>query len=154
MNYLGIDYGEKRIGLAYADEVGIAVPIPAAIDPDQEKRFEYIGDVIRKRRIGALVVGYPYNMDGSAGFKAKEVDAFIGELTERFELEIHRIDERLTSHQATSDMAELEGGKRRKKKTIKSRQAARKTGELDSRAASLILREFIDSRSLGLSEFE
>ncbi|WOO41537.1 Holliday junction resolvase RuvX [Rubellicoccus peritrichatus] len=154
MNYLGIDYGEKRIGLAYADEVGIAVPIPAAVDSEKEKRFQYIAEVIQQRRIQSLVVGYPYNMDGSAGFKAREVDAFIDELTSRFDLETHRIDERLTSHQATSDMAALEGGKRRKKKSVKARQAARRTGELDSRAAALILREFLESRNLGLSDME
>lgn len=154
MNYLGIDYGEKRVGLAYADEVGIAVPIPAAVDADKGKRFEHIAEVIRQRRIDTLVVGYPFNMDGSVGFKAKEVDVFISELTERFGLEIHRVDERLTSHQATSDMAEFEGGKRRKRKTVKARQAARKTGELDSRAAALILREFVESRSFDLPELE
>lgn len=148
MNYLGIDYGERRIGLAYADEVGVAVPIPAAVENDAETRFKHIGEDIKKRRINVLVVGYPYNMDGSVGFKAREVDVFIDELSKRFALPIYRVDERLTSHQASSDMASMEGPRGRKKKSMKARQAARHSGELDSRAATLILREYIDSQTL------
>ncbi len=147
MNYLGIDYGEKRVGLAYADDIGVAVPLPAAVEPTQEARLIHIGEEVTKRRIGALVVGYPYNMDGSVGFKAKEVDAFIAELEKRFALPIHRIDERLSSHQAESDLAAM--GKK-KPKSVKARQAERRTGELDSRAAALILREFVEQQSPAL----
>ena len=81
MNYLGIDYGEKRIGLSTGDDdVRLAVPVPAAVEPTREARLAHIEREIQQRRIGELVVGYPFNMDGSVGFKAKEVDAFIAEL--------------------------------------------------------------------------
>lgn len=147
MNYLGIDYGEKRVGLAYADEVGIALPLPAAVEPTQEARLKHIGEQIDKRRIGVIVVGYPYNMDGSVGFKAKEVDAFIAELERRFPLPIHRIDERLSSQQASADLA---ASGKKKPRTIKQRQAERRTGELDSRAAALILREYLEQHAPAL----
>ena len=98
MNYLGIDWGEKRIGLAHADEVGIALPLQAAVAPSKKARMQHIEQMIRERRVDELVVGYPLNMDGSVGFKAKEVDVFIGELERRFKLPVHRIDERLSSH--------------------------------------------------------
>lgn len=142
MNYLGIDYGEKRVGLSFGDEIGVAVPIPAAVEPSKEERFAHIGKVITERRIQEIVVGYPYNMDGTVGFKAKEVDAFIEELEKRFNLPIHRSDERLTSHQASAELNAM-GGKKRKKKTPKAQQASRKTGELDSRSATLILQDFL-----------
>ena len=76
MNYLGIDWGEKRIGLAFADSLGIAVPLPAAVASTKQARMQQIEAAITERKIEALVVGYPLNMDGSVGFKAKEVEAF------------------------------------------------------------------------------
>ena len=77
MNYLGIDWGEKRIGLAYADEIGIAVPLPAAVAASKKARLQHIEAMIQQRGIQAIVCGYPLNINGSIGFKAKEVDVFI-----------------------------------------------------------------------------
>ncbi|QYY37100.1 Holliday junction resolvase RuvX [Ruficoccus sp. ZRK36] len=150
MNYLGIDYGEKRVGLSYGDEIGVAVPIPAAVDSTKKARMARIGEEIKRRRIGALVVGYPYNMDGSVGFKAKEVDAFIAELEEKFELPVYRTDERLTSQQVERGMAAMPG---RKRLSPQAQRAARASGEVDSRAAALILQDYLDSQVVGQGDF-
>lgn len=136
MNYLGIDWGEKRIGLAFADEVGIAVPLPAAVGVSKKDRHNHIEQMITQRRIDQLVVGYPLNMNGSVGFKAKEVDVFIELLEARFGLPVHRIDERLSSHS-------VEQGLKGQKKKLD-----RRSGEIDSRAAALILQDFIEERNL------
>ena len=138
MNVLGIDYGEKRIGLSFGDSLGLAVPISAAVESSVEKRFEHIASVIQDRGIKKLVVGMPYNMDGSSGFKAKEVEAFIEELKKQFSLPVETIDERLTSHQVEE---ELKG---------QGRKVDRRSGEIDSRAATLILQDYLD-RDLGLN---
>lgn len=136
MNYLGIDWGEKRIGLAYADEVGIALPLPAAVAASKKERMRHIEAMIQQRRSQVLVVGYPLNMDGTVGFKAKEVDVFIQELEKRFRLPVQRIDERLSSHS-------IEQGLKGQKK-----KPSRQSGEIDSRAAALILQDFIEERQL------
>lgn len=136
MNYLGIDWGEKRIGLAYADEIGIALPLPAAVAASKKERMRHIETMIEQRRAAELIVGYPLNMDGSVGFKAREVDEFIEELKKRFRLPIHRVDERLSSHS-------VEQGLKGQKK-----QPSRQSGEIDSRAAALILQDFIEERNL------
>ena len=136
MNYLGIDWGEKRIGLAFADELGIALPLPAAVAASKKERMRHIESMIQQRLVQALVVGYPLNMDGSVGFKAKEVDDFIEELEKRFRLAIHRVDERLTSHSVE------QGLKGQKKKP------SRQSGEIDSRAAAMILQDFIEEKQL------
>jgi putative Holliday junction resolvase len=136
MRYLGIDWGEKRIGLAHADEVGIALPLQAAVAPSKKERMQHIERVIRERSIDELVVGYPLNMNGTVGFKAQEVDVFITELEKRFRLPVHRIDERLSSHSVE------QGLKGQKKKPD------RKSGEIDSRAAALILQDFIEERNM------
>jgi putative Holliday junction resolvase len=134
MHCLGIDYGERRIGLAWGDELGVATPLPAAVQPTQEERLEAIANLVTGRKATDLVVGYPYNMDGSIGFKAKEVDLFIALLEKRFALRVHRIDERLTSHRVEMDLG-LSGKKERE---------LRKTGIVDSGAATLILQDWLD----------
>lgn len=137
MNYLGIDWGEKRIGLAFADEIGIALPLPAAVAASKKARMQQIEATIQGKRVDTLVVGYPLNMDGSVGFKAREVDGFIEELEKRFHLPVHRIDERLSSHSVEQG---LKGQKRK---------PTRQSGEIDSRAAALILQDFIEEKNLG-----
>lgn len=136
MNYLGIDWGEKRIGLAYADEVGIAVPLPAAVASSKKARLQHIEEMIKTRRIQEIVCGYPLNMNGSVGFKAKEVDVFVEEMEKRFRLPIHRVDERLSSHS-------VEQGLKGQKKKLD-----RRSGEIDSRAAALILQDFIEEQNI------
>lgn len=134
MRCLGIDYGTKRVGLAHGDEIGVATPLPALIDADEAARWRKLGELIRARRITDLVLGYPYNMDGSVGFKAKEVDAFAARLREEFKLPVHLIDETLTSSEAESSIAK------------KDRRSVRDSGLVDSRAACLILQDFLDQR--------
>lgn len=143
MRFLGLDYGAKRWGLSYGDELGLALPLPAAIAATPAERFAHVAREITTRKITELVVGYPYNMDGTAGPKAREVDAFIAELEKKFKLPVHRSDERLTSHQAEADIRQ---GKSKRLRTPAAHQAARATGEVDSRAAALILQDFLDSR--------
>lgn len=88
VNLLGIDYGHKRIGLAYADTtLGVAVPISGGGSADARSKAR--ADCPTKSKCAAftkIVVGYPYNMDGSVGDKAREVDGFIAEIEKRFGL--------------------------------------------------------------------
>lgn len=143
MNILCIDYGHKRVGLACADsELKVAVPIPAAVEGNPEARLDHIAREIRERKIGRIVVGYPYNMDGSAGFKAREVDAFIAEIEKKFGLPVVRFDERLSSFQAEADYSAVS---RAGKKSVAARKKLRRSGEIDSRASALILREYLES---------
>jgi len=134
MRCLGIDYGTKRVGLAHGDEIGVATPLPALVDADEAGRWEKLGEIIRQRRITDLVLGYPYNMDGSVGFKAKEVDAFAARLKAEFGLPVHLVDETLTSSEAESSIAK------------KDRRGVRHSGLIDSRAACLILQDYLDQK--------
>jgi putative Holliday junction resolvase len=134
MRCLGIDYGTKRVGLAQGDEIGVATPLPALVDADEAVRWKKLGELIRQRRVTDLVLGYPYNMDGSVGFKAKEVDAFATRLKAAFGLPVHLVDETLTSAEAESSIAK------------KDRRAVRDSGLVDSRAACLILQDFLDQK--------
>ena len=134
MRCLGIDYGTKRVGLAHGDEIGVATPLPALVDADEAVRWRKLGELVKQRRITDLVLGYPYNMDGSVGFKAKEVDAFAARLKTEFGLPVHLVDETLTSSEAESSIAK------------KDRRGVRDSGLIDSRAACLILQDYLDQK--------
>jgi|UniRef100_UPI00404AEA4C putative holliday junction resolvase len=134
MRCLGIDYGTRRIGLGYGDDIGVATPLPALVQATPELRWLALGEIIVQRKITDLVLGYPYNMDGTVGFKAQEVDAFAEALKNSFGLPVHLIDERLTSFEAESSIAKHK------------RREVRASGLVDSRAATIILQDYLDQR--------
>jgi putative Holliday junction resolvase len=134
MRCLGIDHGTKRIGLSYGDELGVATPLPALTETDPAKRRAALAAVIRQRRITDLVIGLPLNMDDTAGPKAKEAEALAVQLRVQFGLPVHLIDERLTSYEAESSIPKAQ------------RRAVRASGVIDSRAATLILQDFLNTK--------
>ena len=134
MRCLGIDYGARRIGLSFGDDLGVATPLPALTDADAAQRRAALAAVVRQRRATDLVVGYPLNMDGTPGFKAREVDAFAARLRADFGLPVHLVDERLTSYEAESTIAKAR------------RRDVRASGIIDSRAATLILQDFLNQK--------
>ena len=135
--YLGIDYGTKRIGLAWADELGIALPVGAISGIEIEGCWDQLAEEINSRKIDELVVGYPLHMDGKVGKRAEEVDQFIDRLSDLFSLPVHRVDERLTSMAAEESIG-------KKAKTKKGKQS----GKVDATAACLILRDFLQGQSV------
>lgn len=134
MRCVGIDYGTRRIGLAYGDELGVATPLPALVDAEPTKRWQGLLAAIRERRATDLVLGHPLNMDDTAGPKAKEAEALAARLRTELGLPVHLIDERLTSYEAESTIAKAK------------RRSVRASGLIDSRAATLILQDFLDQR--------
>lgn len=136
--YLGIDLGRKRVGLAYADEVGIAFPLPPILVEGKTDLLEAVGKVIALKKITHCVVGYPLNMDDSEGARAKEAVIFAEKLQAIFHLPVSLEDERLTTYAAESIKTS--------KKKQKSPLIERKTGTIDSRAAAIILQDFLDAR--------
>ncbi len=132
MRCLGIDHGARRIGLSYGDELGVATPLPALIEADEGKRWNALLAMVALRRITDIVLGHPLNMDDSAGPKAKEAEAFAARLRVATGLPVHLIDERLTSYEAESTIAKSK------------RRDVRASGIIDSRAATIILQDFLD----------
>jgi putative Holliday junction resolvase len=134
MRFIGIDYGTRRLGLAYGDELGVATPLAAQVDADAAARWAGMVAMVKARRATDLVLGYPLNMDGTTGFKAKEVDAFAARLKAELGLPVHLVDETLTSHEAESTISKSR------------RREVRASGIVDSRAATLILQDYLDQK--------
>jgi putative Holliday junction resolvase len=140
MRCLGIDYGTRRIGLAFGDELGVATPLPALIENDAAKRWAALLAVARQKRVTDIALGHPLNMDDTAGPKAKEAEALAEKLRAELGVPVHLIDERLTSYEAESTIAKAR------------RRDVRASGLIDSRAAALILQDFLDQRMPPLIE--
>ena len=136
MRFLGIDPGTRRIGLAYGDELGVATPLPALTQADPAQRWAALLGTIRERRATELVLGHPLNMDDSIGPKAKEAEALAAKLQVETGLPVHLVDERLTSYEAESTIAKAK------------RRDVRASGIVDSRAATLILQDYLDQQFL------
>lgn len=134
MRYLAIDLGDKRTGLAVGDvETRIATPLDVLELPLQpgDRLITAIVDAIDDQGAHALVLGLPFNMDGTEGPRAKLVRDFASRLEERVSLPIHYEDERLTSADADWSMAQT-GMTRGQKKNRR-----------DAIAAAGILRTFL-----------
>ena len=132
MRYIGIDLGTRRIGLAFGDELGVATPLAAQTAADPGERRSALLQVLRDRRADEIVIGHPLNMDDTVGPKAKEAEAFAAQLSAELGKPVHLVDERLTSYEAESSIAKSK------------RRAVRASGIIDSRAATLILQDYLN----------
>ena len=133
MRYLSIDFGDKRTGLAVGDDVTrIAGPVEVIDTGNQAECLSRIVQAIEQQGVDALVVGLPLNMDGTEGGAAGKYRALADRLAERCGLEVHLVDERLSSNEAERkmDRSGLTRGQR------KSRR--------DALAAAVILQDFLD----------
>jgi putative Holliday junction resolvase len=146
VNYLGIDYGRKRLGLSICHgNVGIPLPLEAVISDCDGEKIAKICAIIGREKIGGIAIGYPLNMDSSIGAKASEVDAFIEKLASSLQggIPINRVDERLTSEQVYGDERVFYGGQSPAK-----RKKRRRSGATDSKAATIILQDFLNELNL------
>ncbi len=122
MKTLGIDYGEKRIGLAISDE---SQTFARELDIMSPKQFwQQITNIISENQINKIVLGWPLNMSGEMTEKTREVESFKKKLIDIVDIKVDIIDERLSSQMAES----ISGQKK----------------DLDSLAAQILLQNYLD----------
>jgi putative holliday junction resolvase len=133
---LAFDFGLKRIGIASGDTLTReARPRPAAAVGIRGPDWDKIAEAIRALEPAQLVVGAPYNADGTEGVLTRAARGFASELGQRFALPVHLIDERFSSLEASATLkAQRASGERR-------RRIAR--SDIDSAAAAVILGRFL-----------
>jgi putative Holliday junction resolvase len=133
---LAIDHGTKRTGFAATDGLRIAT---FALDPfhgpgDGDALLAHIEKLCDERTIATFLVGFPFNMDGTRGGRAHDVDAFIARLSTRFpRVEIVRHDERLTTKAADEMLVEA------------GHTGAERKARRDSWSALVLLRDWLES---------
>ncbi|MBO4245979.1 MAG: Holliday junction resolvase RuvX [Bacilli bacterium] len=133
MRALGLDLGTKTLGVAITDRTNTLVsPLKTIIYSNTDELIKEVKRIVLEYGITDLVLGLPKNMDGSLGFAADRSMKFYEELKNNFDLNIHLIDERLSTVEAERiliDNADMSRGKRKK--------------VIDSVAAMIILENYI-----------
>lgn len=129
MKILGIDYGEKRIGLAISD-AGMKFAFPHRLLENNSEAIEEIGKVVKAEKIFEIVVGDTLNMDGTPNAITPDLEDFITELGHKFQIPIRKEKEFLTS--------------------VEARRYETGGGKVDASAAALILQRFLDKRNNGV----
>jgi putative Holliday junction resolvase len=150
---LGLDIGDRRIGIAAADALGLtAQGLPTLERKSLAYDLDYLEKVIRQRQVNTLVVGLPRNMDGSFGPQSEKVKAFVQALMDHLEksvaaasetsqkaaapnishLSVIYWDERLTTVAAHRSMLEGDLSRRKRKESV------------DRISAVLILQGYLD----------
>lgn len=134
---LGVDPGEKRIGLAVSDPLGItAQGLPTILVTSIGETIQKIGEAARRLEVVQMVIGLPLNMDGSEGEQAQKSRKLGQRLEADLGLPVIYWDERLTSLMAEAAMLEGDLSRTRRKE------------ESDRLAAQLILQNYLDGEGM------
>ena len=135
MRWLGIDFGERRIGLALSDSLEITAQIFAVRyrKGSLEQDLKYLQQVIQENEVKGLVLGLPKNMNGSEGPMAEKVRSFGNKLENLCGIKIIYWDERLSTYAANRMLIAADLSRRERKEKI------------DQVAAAIILQNFLDS---------
>ena len=132
---LGLDVGKKRMGVAGCDGTGlIATGLTTIYRTSFTEDLKQLQEIIEERDIKILVIGLPYNLDGTVGFQAKKVQKFADKISRILQLPIEYVDERLTSVEASTQLK------------AQKRFSTRDKGAIDCRAAAIILQQWLDMR--------
>jgi putative Holliday junction resolvase len=134
--FLGLDIGNRRIGVAVSDELGLtAQPVLTLVRRSSRREdLRSLARLCRRFGVVGIVVGNPVHLSGESSPQAAKTQAFATELGELTGLPIHLWDERLTTHNAHQILYEAGHARQEHRKVV------------DQVAATLILQSFLESR--------
>ncbi len=136
MRFLGLDVGDKTIGVALSDELGwTAQALEVIRRKNLEEDIKRIKEIIDDYKVEQLIVGLPKDMHGKEGRQAKKVLEFIKAVQSKIDVPLRTWDERYTTQQAERTLLEGNLSRAKRKKII------------DKVAAQVILQGYLDSRS-------
>jgi putative Holliday junction resolvase len=137
MRILGLDLGDKRIGVALSDPLGWTAQGLEVFENKGagEAAIKKIKEVVLKHEVDKVIVGLPRNMDGSPGPRAEKARVFAGRLAKALNLPVEMWDERLTTVAAEKLLIEADMSRSRRRQVV------------DKMAAAIILQNYLDARS-------
>ena len=134
MRILGLDIGEKKIGVAISDELGFTAQGIDVIERKEDgKDIDEICNIISKYKVNKVIVGLPKNMNGTLGPSSEAVEKYAEELKTAMDIELDFWDERLTTVAAERILIKADVSRKKRK------------GVIDKVAASIILQSYLDS---------
>jgi len=135
MRVLGLDLGERRIGVALSDPSGwLASPLTVLRCQSQEADLTAIAQLVEQHGVERVIVGYPRSLDGTVGPQAQRVEKTVAQMRTTLQVPVILWDERLSTAQAERMIHEA--GKRVRRDRI------------DAAAAAVILQSYLDTPSL------
>jgi len=139
LRILSLDYGDRRIGAAISDEMGIAAHgLTTIVRKNREADMEVLSSLVKEWKIDTIVIGFPRRIDGSEGIQCEKVNRFAVQLENRFHLQVIRWDETFSTKEA-EDILRNDRPKNSKKNKL----------AVDRVAASIILQSYLDACSRG-----
>jgi len=136
LRILGLDYGEKRIGVSVCDELGLtAQGLPTIIRKTRKHDWEILRNLLKDYQVEKIVIGYPMRLDGSEGIQCEKVNRFALLLEKTFSLPVVKWQEAFSTKEAEEIL--INAGVRWNKRKEK----------IDKLAACLILQRYLDSIS-------
>lgn len=138
MRSMSLDLGTRTIGIAVSDPTGmIANGVETIRRTSPERDFARIGELLSEWEVEEIVIGYPKNMNGTIGERAKASEAFAEELQRRFDgIPVVLWDERLSTVAAEKVLIDADLQRKKRRKVI------------DMMAAVVILQNYLDSKNL------
>jgi putative Holliday junction resolvase len=137
MRALGLDVGQKTIGVAISDELGLAAhPVEVIARQGTDRDVAAVIALLEAREASAIVAGIPFELSGREGHRAKRVRVYLDALRAALPagIEIHEEDERFTTSAATRILLTGDVSRARRKEVI------------DKQAAAVILQGWLDRR--------
>ncbi len=130
---LGIDYGQKRIGLSLSDPFQIlSSPLCTLKNSSIQQSINDVLDIVNKHEIVAIVIGLPINMNGTIGKIAKEVQNFMDILAHKSHVSVYSWDERWTTVSAEKSLI------------AKNKSPSKNRERIDQIASAFLLQAFLD----------
>jgi putative holliday junction resolvase len=134
LRILGLDYGEKKIGVAVSDELGLtAQGLPTIIRKTKKHDWEILANLIISYSVEKIVIGYPIRLDGSEGIQCEKVNRFAELLKKTFCRPVIKWPETLSTKEAEEILINS-GVRWKKRKRL-----------VDKLAAGIILQDYLDS---------
>ena len=133
---LGLDIGDRRVGIAMTDPLGVAQPLITMGRTSLKQELKNIGRLVRKHGVTEIVAGNPLHMSGEVSPQAAKVQAFAAAVRDAFGLPVHLQDERLTSNAAHELLDRLGHPRGPARKAV-----------LDQYAAVIILQDWMDAQT-------
>ncbi len=132
---IALDIGEKRIGVAVSDTLGMfAHPLQTITWKGYNRFVGELKEIIAEQEAAALVIGMPYTLKGTASKKTEEVKKLVGQLRESLSIEIVEEDERLTTKMAENALHAV------------GKKPSRQRNKIDQIAAVYILQSYLDRK--------
>jgi putative holliday junction resolvase len=132
---MALDVGSKRIGVAIADPTeSFALPVGTIQRTNLRADLAQIQDYVESYGVKDLVIGDPVSLSGERGIAAQKMDEFVKALLAVYRGAVHRVDERMTTAQATKTLIAADVSRQKRKQVV------------DKMAAALILETFLARR--------